>query len=168
MALLLGSTSEACASLRESIKENGGIIHPIIVNKRANGTYVVIEGNTRLQIYKDFIASGEPGNWTTIRAVVYENLEDEKITLSTENNRMNIVIQTTNDMEAEYQERVKALNKALTSVRVENATIRQILRDITNKPVNELIEAHRKAVRMLQYDKVQPCEEEAAEEKVSE
>jgi uncharacterized protein YlxW (UPF0749 family) len=96
-----------------------------------------------------------------------KNLEDEKIALSTENNRMNIVIQTTNDMEAEYQERVKALNKALTSVRVENATIRQILRDITNKPVNELIEAHRKAVRMLQYDKVQPCEE-AAEEKVSE
>jgi hypothetical protein len=79
MALLLGSTSEACASLRESIKENGGIIHPIIVNKRANGTYVVIEGNTRLQIYKDFIASGEPGNWTTIRAVVYENLEEEKM-----------------------------------------------------------------------------------------
>ena len=27
MALLLGSTSEACASLRESIRENGGIIH---------------------------------------------------------------------------------------------------------------------------------------------
>ena len=96
-----------------------------------------------------------------------KNLEDEKIALSTENNRMNIVIQTTNDMEAEYQERVKTLNKALASVRVENATIRQILRDITNKPVNELIEAHRKAVRMLQYDKVQPCEE-AAEEKVSE
>ena len=34
MALLLGSTSEACASLRESIRENGGIIHPIVVNKR--------------------------------------------------------------------------------------------------------------------------------------
>ena len=28
MALLLGSTSEACASLRESIRENKGIIHP--------------------------------------------------------------------------------------------------------------------------------------------
>lgn len=77
MALLLGSTSEACASLRESIKENKGIIHPIIVNKREDGSYVVIEGNTRLQIYKDFIASGEPGDWTKIRAVVYENLEDD-------------------------------------------------------------------------------------------
>ena len=79
MALLLGSTSEACASLRESIKENKGIIHPIIVNKRADDTYVVIEGNTRLQIYKDFIASGEPGDWTKIRAVVYEGLEQEKM-----------------------------------------------------------------------------------------
>lgn len=55
MALLLGSTSEACASLRESIRENGGIIHPIVVNKRTGNSYVVIEGNTRLQIYKDFI-----------------------------------------------------------------------------------------------------------------
>lgn len=32
MALLLGTTSDSCASLRESIKENGGIVHPIIVN----------------------------------------------------------------------------------------------------------------------------------------
>lgn len=55
MALLLGSTSEACASLRESIRENGGIIHPIVVNRRVDGSYVVVEGNTRLQIYKDFI-----------------------------------------------------------------------------------------------------------------
>ena len=54
MALLLGSTSEACASLRESIRENGGIIHPIVVNKRTDGSYVVIEGNTRLQIYKKY------------------------------------------------------------------------------------------------------------------
>ena len=54
MALLLGTTSDACASLRQSIEANYGIIHPIVVNKRADGTYVVIEGNTRLQIYKDF------------------------------------------------------------------------------------------------------------------
>lgn len=32
MALLLGSTSEACASLRESIRENKGIIHPMNVS----------------------------------------------------------------------------------------------------------------------------------------
>lgn len=79
MALLLGSTSEACASLRESIRENKGIIHPIVVNKRVDGTYVVIEGNTRLQIYKDFIANGEPGDWTKIRAIVYNSLSDDKM-----------------------------------------------------------------------------------------
>ena len=79
MALLLGSTSEACASFRESIRENGGIIHPIVVNKRTDNGYVVIEGNTRLQIYKDFIKNGIPGNWTTIRAIVYDNLDTERI-----------------------------------------------------------------------------------------
>nr|MBO6295370.1 ParB N-terminal domain-containing protein [Schwartzia sp. (in: firmicutes)] len=73
MALLLGSTSESCASLRESIRENHGIVHPIVVNKKSDGTYVVIEGNTRLQIYKDFIKNGEPGDWTKIKAIVYED-----------------------------------------------------------------------------------------------
>lgn len=77
MALLLGSSSEACASLRESIRENKGVIHPIVVNKRPDGTYVVIEGNTRLQIYKDFVKNNEPGDWTRIRAIVYEALDEE-------------------------------------------------------------------------------------------
>lgn len=79
LALLLGSNSDACASLRESIKENKGIIHPIIVNRKSDGTYVVIEGNTRLQIYKDFIANGEPGDWSKIKAVVYDCLDDDKM-----------------------------------------------------------------------------------------
>lgn len=79
MALLLGSTSEACASLRESIRENKGIIHPIVVNRRSDGTYVVIEGNTRLQIYKDFIKAGEPGDWTKIRAIVYDDLNNDSM-----------------------------------------------------------------------------------------
>ena len=79
IALLLGTTSAACESLRESIRENGGIIHPIIVNKESNGTYRVIEGNTRLQIYKDFLCSGVPGNWNVIKAIVYEGLDIDKI-----------------------------------------------------------------------------------------
>lgn len=79
MALLLGTASEACASLRESILVNGGVIHPIVVNKREDNSFVVIEGNTRLQIYKDFRKQGKSGNWDRIRAIVYENLdEDEK------------------------------------------------------------------------------------------
>ena len=71
MALLLGSTSEACASLRESIRENGGIIHPIVVNRHVDGSYVVVEGNTRLQIYKDFMKNGVPGAWTKIRERIW-------------------------------------------------------------------------------------------------
>lgn len=79
MALLLGTSSSSCASLRESIKENGGVIHPIIVNKTEEGSYTVIEGNTRVQMYKDFIKSGIPGKWDTIKAIVYDNLSLEKM-----------------------------------------------------------------------------------------
>lgn len=79
MALLLGTSSDSCASLRESIKENGGIVHPIIVNHFPEGRYVVIEGNTRLQIYRDFCKKNIPGDWTKIKAIVYENLDDASI-----------------------------------------------------------------------------------------
>ena len=79
MALLLGTTSESCASLRESIETNRGIIHPIVVNQRADGSYVVIEGNTRLQIYRDFQKAGKAGNWDKIRAIVYSDLDDDSV-----------------------------------------------------------------------------------------
>lgn len=79
MVLLLGTTTDSCASLRESIKENGGIVHPIIVNHYADGRYVVVEGNTRLQIYRDFRKKSVPGNWDLIKAIVYENLDEETI-----------------------------------------------------------------------------------------
>lgn len=77
MALLLGTTSDSCASLRESIRENGGIIHPIIVNRTLDGRYIVIEGNTRLQIYRDFKKRNVPGEWDFIRAIVYDDLEQD-------------------------------------------------------------------------------------------
>ena len=79
MALLLGTTSDSCASLRQSIEANNGIIHPIVVNKQADGTYVVIEGNTRLQIYKDFRKANKPGNWDTIRCIIYDNIDNEEM-----------------------------------------------------------------------------------------
>lgn len=72
-----GSTS--FSSLKESIRVNGGIINPIIVNHKADGSYVVIEGNTRLQIYRDFASIDPEGPWGTIRSIVYENLNDEQI-----------------------------------------------------------------------------------------
>lgn len=77
MVLLLGTTTDSCASLRESIRENGGIVHPIIVNHYTDGRYVVIEGNTRLQIYRDFKKKNVPGNWDYIKAIVYEDIDYE-------------------------------------------------------------------------------------------
>lgn len=67
------------ASLRESIRTNGGIIHPIIVNRQADSRMVVIEGNTRLAIYQSFHAEGAPGDWSVIPAIVYERLAQEAI-----------------------------------------------------------------------------------------
>lgn len=72
-----GSTS--FLSLKESIRVNKGIINPIIVNHIAEGKYVVIEGNTRLQIYRDFDSKDSSGIWKKIRAIVYENLSEEEI-----------------------------------------------------------------------------------------
>lgn len=63
-------------SLKESIKQNQGIIHPIIVNQ-IKERYVVIEGNTRVQIYKDFKNKNVPGPWDKIMAVIYENISAE-------------------------------------------------------------------------------------------
>lgn len=77
LALFDGGDGDAATSyrvLRDSIKDSGGIIHPIIVNLQEDGVYVCIEGNTRLQIYKDFVERNVPGNWGTIPALVYEGL----------------------------------------------------------------------------------------------
>src|SRR4029077_1523844 len=46
--------SESSASfekLRNSILTNGGIIQPVILNRRADGALVCIEGNTRVALY---------------------------------------------------------------------------------------------------------------------
>lgn len=67
------------SSLKESIKSNGGIIHPIIVNRTSESKLVVIEGNTRVQIYKEFCRNNVPGDWEIIRAIVYEDLDESEI-----------------------------------------------------------------------------------------
>lgn len=72
-----GSTS--FSSLKESIRVNEGIINPIIVNHTEDDKYVVIEGNTRVQIYRDFAKIDPEGPWKIIRSIVYENLSKEQI-----------------------------------------------------------------------------------------
>ncbi len=69
-----GDAATSYRVLRDSIKDSGGIIHPIVVNQEDNGDYVAIEGNTRLQIYKDFVEKKVPGEWTHITALVYDGL----------------------------------------------------------------------------------------------
>lgn len=79
IALALSDSSSSDSSttykaLRDSIKASRGIIHPIVVNHEPDGKYVVIEGNTRLQIYKDFLVYEPDGPWNEIVSLVYENL----------------------------------------------------------------------------------------------
>lgn len=71
-----GDSSTSFSGLRDSIKVSGGIIHPIIVSKENDGRLIVIEGNTRLQIYKEFNESDPSGKWSTIPSLLYENLSD--------------------------------------------------------------------------------------------
>ena len=72
------SSGTTFRSLRESIRTNGGIIHPIIVNSTDEG-YIVIEGNTRTLIFQEFDKRGEAGDWGTIPALVYYGLDKTSI-----------------------------------------------------------------------------------------
>lgn len=73
------SSTSTYSALKESIKVNKGIINPIIVNRNEEGKLVVIEGNTRLQIYKEFAAVDPNGPWKEIIAIVYDTLPIEQI-----------------------------------------------------------------------------------------
>jgi hypothetical protein len=65
--------------LKQSILTNKGIIHPIIVNRNKKSNLVVIEGNTRTQIYREFDETKIAGDWSRIPAMIYDNLSDEEI-----------------------------------------------------------------------------------------
>jgi hypothetical protein len=66
-------------SLKASIRTYGGIIHPILVNRTSDGRLVVIEGNTRVAIYKEFREKKIPGNWDTITSIVYDLMSQTEI-----------------------------------------------------------------------------------------
>lgn len=65
--------------LKESMRACGTIINPVIVNKTNDGTYVCVDGNTRVALYKDFLANDVPGEWDTVPAIVYEGLDPTEI-----------------------------------------------------------------------------------------
>lgn len=65
--------------LKQSIITNGGIIQPIIVNRRDGKATICIDGNTRLALYRSFRDDKVKGSWNTIPAVVYDGLDDEDV-----------------------------------------------------------------------------------------
>ena len=67
-----GSTTPE--KLKRSILSNGGIMQPVVVNRDASGRFVCVEGNTRLYIYRSFIAEGVTGDWSHIPAIVHDDL----------------------------------------------------------------------------------------------
>lgn len=73
-----GDHSATFEKLRNSIQSNGGIIQPIILNYK-NGKYICVEGNTRVALYKKFLTEEVPGNWSGIPALVYEDMDDQRI-----------------------------------------------------------------------------------------
>ena len=84
LALKEGSGSEEGGAtttfnrLRNSIIKNGGIITPIIVNRK-DEHYICIEGNTRLLIYLDLHEKTKDEQWSSIRCLVHEDAEEEEI-----------------------------------------------------------------------------------------
>jgi hypothetical protein len=64
------------SSLKASIRAHRGLIIPIIVTPRPDGDYVVIEGNTRVAIFRELAEESAPGSWDTIPAVVQTNLNE--------------------------------------------------------------------------------------------
>ena len=87
VALALGSGNSEDGStgyynLKDSIRVAKGIIHPIIVNYRSDlDKYIAIEGNTRVQIYRELNEEypDEPELWSHIPAVVYKDLPKDEI-----------------------------------------------------------------------------------------
>jgi hypothetical protein len=66
-------------SLRDSIRTQGGIINPIIVEKQGNDKFLVVEGNTRVAIYQKFLNDKVRGKWDAIPAIVHDNLEQGQV-----------------------------------------------------------------------------------------
>ena len=69
------STSTTFEKLKQSIITNGGIIQPIILNWRADGSLVCVEGNTRFALDKHFAKTGVKGHRTHIPALVHTEIE---------------------------------------------------------------------------------------------
>lgn len=68
--------STSYSSLKSSIRAYRGLIHPIVVTPIQGGGYTVIEGNTRVAIYRELSKEGAPGEWKTIPAIVRDEVDE--------------------------------------------------------------------------------------------
>lgn len=68
--------STTFSSLKASIRAYKGLINPIVVTPREDGSYIVIEGNTRVSIYKQLTEERAPGTWDTIPAIIRTDIEE--------------------------------------------------------------------------------------------
>lgn len=69
--------STTFSSLKASVRAYKGLINPIVVTPREDGTYVVIEGNTRVSIYRQLAEEKAPGAWDTIPAIVRPDIKED-------------------------------------------------------------------------------------------
>ena len=73
------STSTTFEKLKQSIITNGGIIQPVILNRRQDGSLVCVEGNTRVALYKHFGQTGVRGSWSQIPGLVHDEIDDASV-----------------------------------------------------------------------------------------
>ena len=64
--------------LKHAIRETGGVVQPIILKDQGDGTFLCVEGNTRVAIYRELADESAPGSWTEILAVVHDDLTEQQ------------------------------------------------------------------------------------------
>ena len=70
-------SSTTFSSLKASIRAYEGLINPIVVTPRTDGKYLVIEGNTRVSIYRQLAEEKATGSWDTIPAIVRPDIDED-------------------------------------------------------------------------------------------
>ena len=73
------SNSTTYEKLKQSIISNGGIIQPIILNRRNDGKLRCVEGNTRVALYRHFQETNVRGDWTHIPALVHDEIDEASV-----------------------------------------------------------------------------------------
>ena len=73
------SSSTTYEKLKQSIISNEGIIQPIILNRRNDGTLICVDGNTRVSLYKHFQDTKVKGVWTHIPALVHDEIDEASV-----------------------------------------------------------------------------------------